>query len=604
MNAEGLLQHYERIADAPDAIGRLRQFVLELAVRGKLVPQDSKDEPATALLKRIAAAKARLGISQDAFPLTQEQIPFLLPPGWSWSNIGEVCSKTGSGSTPRGGQAVYKDAGIPFLRSQNVYDDGLHLDDVAYIDPATHARMAGTAVLAKDLLLNITGGSIGRCCRVPDVFGEANVSQHVAIIRAAIPELADYLHRLVLSPHFQSFVVDEQTGAGRGGLPKNRMDRIPVALPPLAEQHRIVVKVDELMALCDRLESARAKREAARDRLAAASLARLNAPDPETFQEDTRFALDALPALTARPDQIKQLRQTILNLAVRGKLVPQDPKDGTRAALLERIRRIRQSKFREQEDEVLLRLVNESSKRRARQYVSPDHEEGRFDVPDGWLWASTLEVCECVENGNTPAAADMIDGSGEIPFIKVYNLTKTGALDFSVKPTFISRATHEGHLARSRIRPGDVLMNIVGPPLGKVSVVPGTFSEWNTNQAVVLFRPLPIIHSTYLAICLLSTEVLSWIIDLAQQTVGQVNISVSKSRRLPIPVPPLAEQHRIVAKVADLMTLCDRLEAQLANGAAYRSRLLEALLLRALDNADSLARPVGRRCNAVKWDRI
>ena len=104
---------------------------------------------------------------------------------------------------------------------------------------------------------------------------------------------------------------------------------MPFPLPPLAEQHRIVAKVDELMALCDRLEAARAEREATRDRLTAASLARLNAPDPDptTFASHARFALDALPALTTRPDQIKQLRQTILNLAVRGKLVPQDRND-------------------------------------------------------------------------------------------------------------------------------------------------------------------------------------------------------------------------------------------------------------------------------------
>ena len=112
---------------------------------------------------------------------------------------------------------------------------------------------------------------------------------------------------------------------------------IAVPLPPLAEQHRIVAKVDELMALCDRLEAARAEREATRDRLTAASLARLNAPDPDTFPDDARFALDALPALTARPDQIKQLRQTILNLAVRGKLVPQDPNDEPASELLKRI---------------------------------------------------------------------------------------------------------------------------------------------------------------------------------------------------------------------------------------------------------------------------
>ena len=108
--------------------------------------------------------------------------------------------------------------------------------------------------------------------------------------------------------------------------------------PPLAEQHRIVAKVDELMALCDRLEAARAEREATRDRLATASLARLNAPDPDPamFQHDVAFALNNLAPLTTRPDQIKALRQTILNLAVRGKLVPQDPNDEPASELLKR----------------------------------------------------------------------------------------------------------------------------------------------------------------------------------------------------------------------------------------------------------------------------
>src|SRR5262249_30183851 len=110
-----------------------------------------------------------------------------------------------------------------------------------------------------------------------------------------------------------------------------------VLIPPLAEQHRIVAKVDELLALCDRLEAARAECEATRDRLMAASLARLNAPDPDTFRDDARFALDALPTLTARPDQTTQLRQTILNLAARGKLVPQDPNDEAASQLLKRI---------------------------------------------------------------------------------------------------------------------------------------------------------------------------------------------------------------------------------------------------------------------------
>src|SRR5580658_9558499 len=119
MNAERLLAHYERIADAPDAIARLRRFILDLAVRGKLVPQDPHDEPASELLKRIAKEKARLGARPVSSPLRPDEIPFELPTGWSLSRIGELCSKTGSGSTPRGGKEVYKETGVPFLRSQN-----------------------------------------------------------------------------------------------------------------------------------------------------------------------------------------------------------------------------------------------------------------------------------------------------------------------------------------------------------------------------------------------------------------------------------------------------------------------------------------------------
>ena len=255
------LENLGHVTARPDQIKAFRQTILNLAVRGKLVPQDPNDEPASELLKETAAGKARLTKAsatkkpRPESPVSPNDTSFSLPSGWAWSTIGWISSKTGSGSTPRGGKEAYKPSGVAFLRSQNIYDDGLRLSDVAYIDRATHERMAGTAIEAFDLLLNITGGSIGRCCLVPDDLGEANISQHVAIIRPAIKDAARFLHCWVLSPYFQAFMFDEQTGAGRSGLPKNRMDRIPVALPPLAEQYRIVAKVDELMALCDQLEA-------------------------------------------------------------------------------------------------------------------------------------------------------------------------------------------------------------------------------------------------------------------------------------------------------------------------------------------------------------
>jgi type I restriction enzyme, S subunit len=147
-----------------------------------------------------------------------------------------------------------------------------------------------------------------------------------------------------------------------------------IPLPPLAEQHRIVAKVDELMALCDRVDAARTAREATRDRLTAASLARLNAPDPKTFQDDARFVLDALPALTTRPDQIKQLRQIILNLAVRGNLVPQDPKDEPASELLKRIAKEKMG------------LVKEGRLPEQRPLPPIEPTDIEFDISPGWQW--------------------------------------------------------------------------------------------------------------------------------------------------------------------------------------------------------------------------
>lgn len=259
MNAAQLLEHFDRLVEAPDSVPRLRRFILDLAVRGKLVAQDAGDEPATELLKRIQAERLQVlkkaVKSSTVSKADSDSLDIQLPAGWAWSKLGDLCTKTGSGSTPAGGKDAYVALGVPFLRSQNVYDDGLRLESVAYISEVTQERMSSTTVKAGDLLLNITGGSIGRCAIVPDSFAIGNINQHVAIIRLALPESGRFLHAVICSDYFQKHIFGNQTGAGREGLPKNRMDEILIPVAPLAEQHRIVAKVDELMALCDQLEA-------------------------------------------------------------------------------------------------------------------------------------------------------------------------------------------------------------------------------------------------------------------------------------------------------------------------------------------------------------
>ncbi|MDB8920086.1 restriction endonuclease subunit S [Parabacteroides merdae] len=209
-----------------------------------------------------------------------------------WTTIEEICSKIGSGSTPRGSN--YSANGIPFFRSQNVYNDRLVYDDIKYISEEVHQKMKGTEVLANDLLLNITGGSLGRCAVVPADFNCGNVSQHVCIMRSVLVE-PEYFHALVLSSYFAKSM--KITGSGREGLPKYNLEQMGFPLPPLTEQQRIVAEIEHWFALLYQIE-----------------------------QE--KSGLQAI---------IKQTKNKILDLAIHGKLVPQDPNDEPAIELLKRI---------------------------------------------------------------------------------------------------------------------------------------------------------------------------------------------------------------------------------------------------------------------------
>ena len=292
-----------------------------------------------------------------------------------------------------------------------------------------------------------------------------------------------------------------------------------VLIPPLAEQHRIVAKVDELIVLCDRLEVARAEREATRDRLATASLARLDAPDPDpgTFRNHAAFVLENLPPLTTRLDQIKALRQTILNLAVQGKLVEQDPNDEPVSELLDR-RRIAVSRT------------------------------GPFELPASWAWVNVGAVAvarlgkmlDKAKNKGTPRR-----------YLRNVNVRW---FDFDLSDLLEMRF-EDSELPEFTLRFGDVLICEGGEP-GRAAVWDDRENDIYFQKAIHRIRFFNIVDSGFFV-----KELRASADDgrLAKYFTG-TGIKHFTGKGLAaylFPLPPLAEQHRIVAKVDELMALCD-----------------------------------------------
>jgi type I restriction enzyme S subunit len=266
-DADELMENWVRISDyfdtlftTEESIDQLKQTILQLAVMGKLVPQDPNDEPASVLLEHIAEEKAQLikdkkiKKQKALSPIAEDEKPFELPNGWSIERLGNICEKMGSGSTPRGGQSAYVSNGIPFLRSQNVWNGELKLNDIAYIPKETHDKMENTKVYPGDVLLNITGASLGRSTIFPVEIPEANVSQHVTIIRLIEPTMKEFVHLGIVSPLIQTLVWGRQVGMAIEGLSKKVLEQFEFPIPPLEEQKRIFVKVNELMDLCEQLK--------------------------------------------------------------------------------------------------------------------------------------------------------------------------------------------------------------------------------------------------------------------------------------------------------------------------------------------------------------
>ena len=568
MNADRLLAHYERIADAPDAVPRLRRFVLDLAVRGKLVEQDPNDEPAAELLKRIAKRKARLvkaGESrrEKSLPgIESEDVPYEIPYGWEWTRIREITSNRGQ---------TVPDCDFTYIDVTAINKE-IGCIECAKVISASEAPSRARKIVRKgDVLYSCVRPYLLNIAIVErEIFPVPIASTAFAVLNGFELVLPRYQWIVLRSPVMVTSVEEKMRGQAYPAINDSDFALLLFPLPPLAEQHRIVAKVDELMAFCDRLEVARTKREATRDRLAAASLARLDAldPDPMVFRNHAAFALETLIPLTTRRDQIKALRQTILNLAVCGKLVPQDPNDEPASELLKRIEVQRNA------------LVARKILRREKSLAVIEADETPFRVPSGWEWSRIGDAVLFTQYGTSTKSFPSEQG---VPVLTMGNIQDGLVICRNEKRI----PTTAEELPALYLKQFDLLYNRTNSAelVGKTGIYLGEDDCRTFASYLIRMRVSREHFSPYFLNVAMNTPEFreTQIVPLIKKQTGQANVSGTALKNMLVPVPPLAEQHRIVAKVDELVALCDRLETSLTTADDTRCRLLGALLIEALE---------------------
>ncbi|MGS0675501.1 restriction endonuclease subunit S [Shewanella sp. 125m-1] len=558
-------------------IKKLRELILELAVRGKLVPQASREarnseeyEPASVLLERIAAEKAQLVKDKKikkpkALPeISEDEKPFDLPKGWEWARLQDISSYIQRGKGPS-----YAEEGTVRVISQKcVQNTGFDISPARFVtDDSLEKYQAERFLINKDILWNSTGtGTVGRANVITNIEEKSLVADsHVTVIRPTLV-YSRFIWCFIMAPGIQSRIEPDHENALVSGSTKqvelntSSVITVVTSLPPLEEQYRIVAKVDELMSLCDALEaqteaSISAHQTLVETLLGALLLPSADANSPERhFIESWQRVAEHFDTLFTTSASIDTLKQTILQLAVMGKLVEQDANDEPAAKLLERIAAEK------------AQLIADKKIKKQKPLPAITDEEKPFELPKGWALCRIGQVINLV-SGQHLKPNEYSENSLEngVPYI-------TGPAEFGSKyPTYSKYTTEFRALAKKN----DILITCKGAGLGKLNLA---------NETIAISRQLMAIQSLEGNLDFLFILVDSQYQYFQDKGVGIAIPGISRGdvEELVLMLPPLEEQHRIVAKVDELMALCDQLKARLSDAQTTQLHLTDAIVEQAV----------------------
>jgi type I restriction enzyme S subunit len=545
MTTETFFANFGHLADAPNGVQKLRELILQLAVQGKLVPQNSIDEPAYALIGKILKTNGK-GLS-----LGNE--PFLLPKSWLWVKFGDI-SVIERGGSPR-----------PIKDYMTDEADGLNWIKIGDTDMGGKYISSTKEKICKEGLKKTRMVYPGDFLLTNSMsFGRPYITQiegciHDGWLRIHPPEVLDkdYLYNLLSSPYVAMFFKGAAAGAVVSNLNTGKVRELPIPLPPLEEQKRIVTKVDQLMALCNELEVRQQKQQQGRVRLNSSALdALLTAREPDEFADHWQRITTNFDLLYDHPETIAKLRAAILQLAVQGKLVPQDPNDEPASVLLGRIQTEKEALIKEG----ALKISKNPSKLNA--------DENLFLYKTSHLPVRLLDVCLVVTDGDHQPPPKTESG---IPFLVIGNV-RSGQVDFTGS-RFVS-SEYFNNLDPIRVpKKGDILYTVVGSY--GIPVAVSTDDEFCVQRHIAIIKPSTLIDPNYLRYSLSSESAFDQATACATG-IAQKTVPLSGLRNIWITLPPFEEQKRIVTKVDQLMALCDELETKLNQARQHSEKLMEA----------------------------
>ena len=546
-----LLSNLNLLATAPGGVARLRELILTLAVQGKLVPQDPADEPASVLLQKIRAEKDRLiaeGKIKKDKPLAaiaEEEKPFGLPVGWEWVRLGDV---TNYGATVKAG-ALHPDTWV--LDMEDIEkSSGRLLQRLLFAQrPALSDK---NCFFAGDVLYGKLRPYLNKVL-VADEDGVCTTE--IVPFRCYGDYVPQYFRMALSSPFFQEYVNARSYGMKMPRLGTQDARNALIPLPPIAEQSRIVARVEELMRLCDALQAKGQLEATQHAQLLSTLLGTLTASaTPEELADNWQRVAQHFDLLLDRPQAIDALEQTLLQLAVRGLLVPQDPADEPASVLLQKIRAEKD------------RLIAEGKIKKDKPLPPVTDEEKPFELPVGWEWVP-LQYVGYAQTGTTPDKKNPAFYGSHIPFIKPGDIYPE-FVNYDNEGLSESGLSDSGRFAPS----GSVLMVCIGT-IGKTNIIDRGCSF---NQQINSITPLVCVPE-FIALYLRSPEFQLEAWERSSSTTISI-LNKGKWEEIPLALPPLAEQSRIVTRVTQLRRLCFELRQRLAEREAVQARLAEALV--------------------------